>query len=122
MGLKELYGESIRERDRAIAEAQRLRDVLTLHGIPFDSTPGSSYDTYTGSGSGSGSGSRSESYRRDSTTTGTAISSPDSSRHTLSATPTASFSGSRVDYDQTGIDFVLAYGSRGRAAYPSPPP
>lgn len=125
--MKELYANTTRERDVAVSDNQRLRDILKVHGIHFDmATPSASYGTtmpsYTGSVSGSASGSFG---RQDSNTTGFSP-SPIHSRQSPHQMQTGSASqipnNRGLDMDQLGIDFVLAYDSHGRPAYPSPPP
>ncbi|TKX24234.1 transcription factor-like protein 12 [Elsinoe australis] len=111
--LKELYANTTRERDVAVSDNQRLRDILKVHGIHFDmATPSASYGTtmpsYTGSVSGSASGSFG---RQDSNTTGFSP-SPIHSRQSPHQMQTGSASqipnNRGLDMDQLGIDFVLA--------------
>lgn len=149
MRLKDLYSDSTRERDQALAEVDRLKALLSAHGLhvdmptPVSSNNNTAMHSYHGSSSGSNSGG----YRRDSENTSSAMSPITSStqgghfstshsgsisyqQHTPPAMgaaqlPASGFTsgGPPLDYDQLGVDFVLAYeNSRGRAAYPSPPP
>ncbi|KAG8629005.1 hypothetical protein KVT40_002870 [Elsinoe batatas] len=111
--LKELYTNVTRERDTAINDNQRLRDILKGHGIHFDmATPSASYGTTMPSYNGSVSGSASGSFgRQDSNTTGLSP-SPIHSRqspHQMQSGSAAQIPNNRgMDYDQLGIDFVLA--------------
>ena len=113
-------------------ENRRLRELLAAHGIPCDlASPGSSYNatmpSYTGSSTG---GSATGSFaRQDSNTTSyspTPLNGQQAQRfHSTpgqQTTGAAQMQQGRLDYDQLGLDFILAYDSRGRAAYPSPPP
>lgn len=137
--LKELYTKSIKERDAVVEENRRLRDLLSSHGISYDSSMiqlHSGSENYNASSSGSISGS----YRPGSDSTGASPaathgqpsqalsnSSPHSRRYNSPPNP-AQLPSSRLDYDQIGIDFVLTYDSQGNpifpraAPYPSPPP
>lgn len=126
--LKELYGNSTRDRDAHASENRKLRELLASHGIHYDfSTPNASFNSaYDGASSGSISGS----YRQDTASNGLSP-SPLHSSH-ANRTPTHAHAPSAalipsggLDYDQMGIDFVLTYDSSGRPirpAYPSPPP
>jgi hypothetical protein len=127
--MKEMFTDSSRERDamarerEAMAqEIQRLKGVLTAHGITDEAphmppTFARSESTY-GSSSASHSGS---SYNPGSTSTGY-TSPPQLTGTSTSSPPTqqARASNQRLDYDQIGIDFVLAYDNR--TPYLSPPP
>jgi len=135
MKLKELFGTTNKERDQAIMESRRLKDILTAHGIPFEyHTPATSYNASMPSYTGSSGGSVAGAYRQDSQTTAAMSPSPIHSHPSQSQTPGMGHQQSAaqaprggMDYDQLGIDFVLAYDSQGRPtfgrpAYPSPPP
>ena len=133
MQLKEVFGNTARERDQAIAECQRLKDILAHHGInPGLTTPGSSYNASMPSYTGSTSGSRSGSYRQDSASTAMSPSPINGQIPHMQASNAAHAQSAgqlppgALDYDQLGIDFVLAYDPHGRPhgrlAYPSPPP
>lgn len=132
--LKELYTKSVKERDQVADENRRLKELLASHGISYDfgQSPiqfqrGSNYNP-------SSSGSISGSYRPPSDSTSFSPPSvpgqlPQVSPRSHHTTPNsmAQLPSSRLDYDQIGIDFVLAYDSQGRpmqqaAPYPSPPP
>ncbi|GAB7347918.1 hypothetical protein MBLNU459_g5435t3 [Dothideomycetes sp. NU459] len=130
--LKELYGNSARDRDAIATENQKLKELLAAHGIAFDSlTPNASFNGMPVSYNGSSSGSISGSYRHESNTSGFSPPAPHS-HNQMSAQSAAAhhmaagqLPNNRLDYDQIGIDFVLTYDSQGqpyRAAYPSPPP
>lgn len=140
--LKEVYGDSTRERDQVYQENQRLKALLQQHGISYDfgETPvkfqrESSASNYGPSTSGSISGS----YGPGSDSTGFSPPPPNglpmqmthcqttSVQQTHMANGMAQLPSNRLDYDQIGIDFVLTYDSQGRptqttAPYPSPPP
>lgn len=134
--IKELYGNTTRDRDSIAVENQKLKELLAAHGIPYDNiTPGSGMQgIQSQSFNGSSSGSMSGSYLPDTNTSG--FSPPPLRSHessmTSSQTPgpqhsmvSGQLSNNRLDYDQIGIDFVLTYDTHGqpsRAAYPSPPP
>lgn len=125
--LKELYGNSTRDRDAVAIENQKLKELLAAHGISFDSiTPNASFNGMPVSYNGSSSGSISGSYQHESNTSGFSpppLRSQESmSGHHMTA---GQLPNNRLDYDQIGIDFVLTYDSQGqpyRVAYPSPPP
>ncbi|GAB7342652.1 hypothetical protein MBLNU457_g0810t2 [Dothideomycetes sp. NU457] len=128
--VKDLYGASAREKDQAVAEVARLKDILARHGIHYES-PASSYNASMPSYTGSTAGSVSGAYRQDSNTSAGMSPPPPMSSHMttppgLHGQPMQMSRGG-IDYDQLGIDFVLEYDSRGRPihgrpAYPSPPP
>ena len=137
--LKELFGTANKERDQAILESRRLKEILNVHGIPFENyTPATSYNASMPSYTGSSGGSVAGAYRQDSQTTAAMSPSPIHSHPSQSHTPgmgpgmghqhgAAQIPRGGMDYDQLGIDFVLAYDSQGRPtfgrpAYPSPPP
>lgn len=131
--LKEIFGNSTRDRDAVMAENQKLKELLAAHGITFDSlTPNASFRggvpvSYNGSSSGSISGS----YQHESNTSGfsppplrsqESMAGQSGAPHHMTA---GQLPNNRLDYDQIGIDFVLTYDSQGqpyRVAYPSPPP
>lgn len=138
--LKDVYAESTRERDRVQQENLRLKALLQQHGISYDfgDTPVKfQREESTGYGPSS-SGSISGSYQPGSESTGFSpppnglpIQMPTShmqqhqggmqqSQMSMSQLPS-----NQIDYDQTGVDFVLAYGSQNghmNANYPTPPP
>ena len=130
--LKELYGNTTKDRDSVVMENQKLKELLAAHGITYEGNAfqGVPPQSFNGSSSGSISGS----YRHDTNTSG--FSPPTLRTHdssmTSSQTPVQQRSmaasqlpNNHLDYDQIGIDFVLTYDSHGRpsrAAYPSPPP
>ena len=128
--LKEVYSDTsrerdtmVRERDSMATEVQRLKSVLTAHGITDDasripqnfqrreSTYGSA-SSASHSGSSYNPGTASTGYTSPPQMAGTSTSSP--------PTQQARASNQRLDYDQIGIDFVLAYDNR--TPYLSPPP
>ncbi|QIW97067.1 hypothetical protein AMS68_002585 [Peltaster fructicola] len=113
--LKELYTKSVKERDQVVDENRRLKELLASHGISYDfgQSPiqfqrGSNYNP-------SSSGSISGSYRPPSDSTSFSPPSvpgqlPPVSPRSHHTTPNsmAQLPSSRLDYDQIGIDFVLA--------------
>lgn len=126
--LKELYGSSVSDRDIAVSENKRLKELLIAHGISPDilqqpSNMRGMPASYNGSSSGSISGS----YRQGSSSAGFSpppLRSQDSQPMTMASA--GQLPTQHLDYDQIGIDFVLTYDPQGRpyerAAYPSPPP
>jgi hypothetical protein len=130
--LKEVYTDTSRERDTIVrerdgmaTEVQRLKSVLTAHGITDDAphmpqTYPRGESTYGSASSASHSGS---SYNPGTASTGY-TSPPQMAGTSTSSPPTqhqqARASNQRLDYDQIGIDFVLAYDNR--TPYLSPPP
>jgi len=130
--VKDLYGQTTREKDQALSEVARLRDILARHGVHYEhNTPATSYNASMPSYTGSSAGSVSGAYRQDSNTSAGMSPPPPMSSHMnsppgLHGQPPQMPRGG-IDYDQLGIDFVLEYDSRGRPiygrpAYPSPPP
>ncbi|KAI7240639.1 hypothetical protein KC330_g1179 [Hortaea werneckii] len=119
--LKELFGNTTRERDTFAEENRRLKELLAAHGIRYDfsATPikferGSSAHESSGYGPSS-SGSLSGSYAGGSESTNlspppplpgqqlTPNGVPSQPRmHTMAQLPS-----NRFDYDSVGIDFVL---------------
>lgn len=104
--LKDLFADVTQERDAAVADNHRLREILKAHGIQSDmGTPSTSYNasmpSYTGSTAGS--------YRHNSSVTALSQSPPNGQRSPLQMHTGhgPQLSGSRLDYDQLGIDFVL---------------
>ncbi|KAB8356424.1 hypothetical protein FH972_024007 [Carpinus fangiana] len=91
--LKEQYLQCSRERDNFAEENRRLKTLLAKHGINI---PGDLFDPISSSGSFSGS------YHGPSTST--SLSPPPNSGSTNTASPAPP----QLDYDQTGIDFVLS--------------
>jgi len=132
--LKELYSQAARDRDNAQAEVNRLKEVLKSHGFNADlASPSTSYNTtmpsYHGSTNGSVAGSRQDSYTTGlspSPINGAASRSPPQQQMQNGYGAQLPATHNQMDYDQLGIDFVLAYGNPapnlGRQAYPSPPP
>lgn len=114
--LKELFGTANKERDQTMLEVRRLKDILTAHGIPFEyHTPATSYNASMPSYTGSSGGSVAGAYRQDSQTTAAMSPSPIHSHPSQSQTPgmgqqhsAAQIPRGGMDYDQLGIDFVLA--------------
>jgi len=142
--LKEIFGNTTKERDAVIEENRRLKELLAQHGISYDfgQSPLSFKRENSGGYGPSSSGSISGSYRMGSESTGTNF-SPPHLQHQGSSGPMsggippqqppqrnmAQLPTNRLDYDQIGIDFVLTYDSQGRpmmagpnGPYPSPPP
>ncbi|GAB7342650.1 hypothetical protein MBLNU457_g0810t1 [Dothideomycetes sp. NU457] len=108
--VKDLYGASAREKDQAVAEVARLKDILARHGIHYES-PASSYNASMPSYTGSTAGSVSGAYRQDSNTSAGMSPPPPMSSHMttppgLHGQPMQMSRGG-IDYDQLGIDFVL---------------
>jgi hypothetical protein len=138
--LKDIYGETTRDRDRVLQENQRLKALLQHHGISYDfgETPVKFHRENSAGYGPSSSGSISGSYQPGSESTG--FSPPPNGMPIQMPVPhQQQFSGdmqqsqmsmsqlpsNQIDYDQTGVDFVLAYGSQNRpmpASYPTPPP
>jgi hypothetical protein len=126
--LKEVFTDAARERDAFAEENRRLKEILMAHGISYDlSSPSSGLQHVGSSYGGSSTGSVSGGY-----TNSTGYTSPPSARGqgSLSAPPgqanlslspqqTQQQNNCGLDYDQLGIDFVLAYD---RKPYLSPPP
>lgn len=134
--LKEMFGNTTRERDAFAEENRRLKELLAAHNIHYDfsATPVKFERSSSGYGPSS-SGSISGSYVNGSDSTNFSPPPPlpgqQVSPNGLPPQPRmpnmAQLPRSRLDYDQIGIDFVLTYDSRGRpvqipAPYPSPPP
>lgn len=138
--LKDVYAESTRERDRVQQENIRLKGLLQQHGIAYDfsETPVKfQREGSTGYGPSS-SGSISGSYQPASESTGFSpppngmpiqMPVPHLQQHQGSMPQSqmnmAQLPSNQVDYDQTGVEFVLAYGSQNQhmqATYPTPPP
>ncbi|KAL9055848.1 MAG: hypothetical protein Q9162_003274 [Coniocarpon cinnabarinum] len=125
--LKDNYAACSRERDAWEAEARRLSDILTAHGIQV---PQGSFSPAPGHPSSSGSLSGSYPHNSASTSQTTLPSASNGFANTVvpplphSVTPPGNIPksqpASNVDYDQTGIDFVLTYDPH--VPYPSPPP
>ncbi|KAF2084017.1 hypothetical protein K490DRAFT_76129 [Saccharata proteae CBS 121410] len=119
--LKEVFGNTSRERDAIAEENRRLKELLAAHGIAYDaSSPGAGFNrmgsSYGGSSSGSMSGGTS--YNPGSASTG--YTSPPQMGHAMPALPNngqmhppqqqqghLQRPNNSVDYDQIGIDFVL---------------
>ena len=118
----------------------RLKQLLQQHGISYDFGESPVQFTREGSAFGAGpssSGSISGSYP---TASDSEFSPPPPNGMPLQMSPgsngtmqhshmqngMAQLPSNRLDYDQIGIDFVLAYDSQGRPQmrnpYPSPPP
>jgi hypothetical protein len=135
--LKEMFTTTTKERDAIAEENRRLKDLLASHGISYDfaAVPmkfsredSSSYDNSTG---GSTAGSY-QLHRSESTSTN--LSPPHSHgqiplQHGTAINQTMPLPNNNYDYDQIGIDFVLAYDPQGNpifhdpngaGAYPSP--
>jgi len=135
--LKELFSNTMRERDAVAEENRRLKDLLAAHGIRYDfqTTPIKFQREHSGYGpSSSGSISGSYAAGSDSTSFSPPPPVPGHPQVTPNGMPPqphmqsmAQLPSDRLDYDSIGIDFVLTYDSRGRpiqvpAPYPSPPP
>ncbi|KAF2099770.1 hypothetical protein NA57DRAFT_55712 [Rhizodiscina lignyota] len=116
--LKEVYSDTSRERDTMarereamVQEIQRLKNLLAAHGISDESahmaqTFQRTESAYHGSSSASHAGS---SYNPGTASTG--YTSPPQMAGTSAGSPPtqqARASNQRLDYDQIGIDFVLA--------------
>ena len=135
--LKEMFTTTTKERDAIAEENRRLKDLLASHGISYDfaAVPmkfsredSSSYGNSTG---GSTAGSY-QLHRSESTSTN--LSPPHSHgqiplQHGTAINQTMPLPNNNYDYDQIGIDFVLAYDPQGNpifhdpngaGAYPSP--
>jgi hypothetical protein len=135
--LKDVYAESTRERDKVQQENIRLKALLQQHGISyeFSETPVKFQREQSAGYGPSSSGSISGSYPPGSESTGFSpppngmpiqMPVPHMQQHQGSMqqsqmTNMAQLPSNQIDYDQTGVDFVLAYGSQMRS-YPTPPP
>jgi hypothetical protein len=136
--LKEMFTTSTKERDAIAEENRRLKDLLASHGISYDfaAVPmkfsredSSSYGYSTG-------GSTAGSHQPRSESTSTNLSPPHGHgqiplQSGTAINQTMPLPNNNFDYDQIGIDFVLAYDSQGNpifqdpnsaGAYPSPSP
>jgi len=132
--VKEVFGNTARERDQLAEEVRKLKEIIAAHGISYDlSTPPTNAFGRTGSTSyGSSGGSISGSYGPSTNSTG--YTSPPNmppyappqvpgsnpnmqqqQQHMAQQVPP----NGNMDYDQIGIDFVLTYD---RTPYLSPPP
>lgn len=141
--LKEMFTTTTKERDAVAEENRRLKELLASHGISYDfaSNPVTfSREDSSGYGPSSGGGSQSGSYYNShSESTSTSFSPPhNQAQRPLQPTPggmnpaqiPAQLPNNNLDYDQLGIDFVLAYDSQGNpilpnsvaGAYPTPSP
>ena len=116
MQLREVYTGSVQERNAVLDENRKLKELLRLHGIAFPHGGGG--------GSSPGGQTNGRSSSRAVTAGGSALSHSDHSSplqfHSHATTPTAfgaagadpsfaaMYSTSEEDYDQMGVDFVLA--------------
>lgn len=118
--LKEVYGDAIRDRDVFAEENRKLRELLAANGLSYllDSIPTKPMKVPPSS-----SGSISGSYPAPSSAS--SRSPPPQKQSPIGGPPTArsrngnSKPSGTDDYDQLGIDFVLAYDNRN--PYLSPP-
>jgi hypothetical protein len=132
------------DKEKLAEENKNLKSTLAQNGIPWSANSGAQDDLisnpslgYTSSASVSGSyapGSH-NAFTPPLTSQSTAPSASPSSQAPLSSTPVLASgqqmrnmtqqhaaSGRGVDYEQTGIDFVLTYDNHPSKAYLSPPP
>lgn len=143
--LKDVFADSTRERDKVQQENLRLKALLQQHGISYDFTETPvTFQREQSTGYGpSSSGSISGSYPAGSESTGFSpppngmpiqmpVSHVQQQQGAMQQLQTPNSmaqlpANQQVDFDQVGVDFVLAYDSLGRpintsAPYPSPPP
>lgn len=118
--LKEEFGNTTRERDAYKEECRKLREILATHGIQAPhprNLPSPANAQPSSSGSFSGSYAAPSSATSNSPPPGNRV-----QQHAMPgpAVTTMPPSNTGIDYNQVGIDFVLAYDHR--APYPSPPP
>jgi len=114
--LKEVFGQTTRERDAFAEENKRLREILAAHGIQWDhASPGPALNRM-GSSFGGSTSSLSGSYAPGSASTGYTSPPNMPSRPPPPLPPGAPFDQQQMqqhqhqqglDYDQIGIDFVL---------------
>ncbi|OJD33758.1 bzip-type transcription factor [Diplodia corticola] len=116
--LKDVFGNTARERDAIAEENRRLKELLAAHGIPFDSnSPASVFQQMAGSSyGGSSRGSVSGSYHAGTASTGYTSPPPSMPARTAPGLPMQGIppqhnqlqpAQTGMDYDQIGIDFVL---------------
>jgi hypothetical protein len=121
--LKEIFGNTAKERDAYADENRRLKELLAANGIAFDMiSPRGLPSSYGGSSSGSISGSYAPGSAGFSPTPGAGV---HGQRTPVSQQNLAQLPRGGLDYDQIGIDFVLTYGENPqyeRTPYLSPPP
>ena len=118
--LKETFGTTTRERDAYKEECRKLREILAAHGIKVPSMqalPSPTNPQPSSSGSFSGSYAPPSSATSHSPPPGNQIQHLSASGQGPVPMPPPA---NNTDYDQVGIDFVLAYDHR--VPYPSPPP
>lgn len=143
--LKEIFGNSARERDAVVEENRKLKELLAQHGISYDfASPEIKFERQAVGYGVSSSGSISGSYRDSSQSSPPPlhpgqkhqqyqVQPHNGQQQHLAHIPTPSHHSmaqghnNQLDYDQIGIDFVLTYDSQGRPIrpqppYPSPPP
>ena len=120
MRLKETYSRAVQDKNSYAKENQEIRELLQLHGIPFVETKRKlpSIGIGTSSYGGSSSDSRSGSYPHNQSfspaeTVGSGVISPAShnpprTNSEQSGAQTLLPLHQGLDYDQIGIDFVLA--------------
>ena len=127
--LKEVFGNTVKERDAFAEENRKLRDLLAANGIQIDlqspTGPHGLHSSYGGSSSGSISGSYPPGSAGFSPTPPGGIHGQ-GQRAPISQQNLAQVPQGGLDYDQLGIDFVLTYGDTPqkyeRTPYLSPPP
>ncbi|KAF2157608.1 hypothetical protein K461DRAFT_21427 [Myriangium duriaei CBS 260.36] len=111
MRIKELYTGMVQERDVALADNNRLREMLKAHGIQVDlATPSTSYNATMPSYASSNGGSMSTGYRHDSNATALSqspLNGQSRSPPQMQTGHAAQIPGTGMDYDQLGIDFIL---------------
>ncbi|KAL1636129.1 hypothetical protein SLS58_009978 [Diplodia intermedia] len=119
MRLKDVFGNTARERDAIAEENRRLKELLAAHGIAFDSnSPSSVFQQMAGSSyGGSSRGSVSGSYNAGTASTGYTSPPPSMPARSAPGMPMQGISPQHnqlqqpaqtgMDYDQIGIDFVL---------------
>jgi len=100
LNLKDLYEETVKERNLVQAENGKLRQLLADHGITYTSNmPGIKHEI-------SSSDSFSGSFRTPSSTSGTRSPPPTQEHESHKRMPSAP---KGFDHGQAGIDFVVAY-------------
>ncbi|KAI9709260.1 MAG: hypothetical protein M1820_003380 [Bogoriella megaspora] len=121
--LKEVFGNTVKERDAFAEENRKLKELLAAHGITVDlQSPNGFQSAYGRSSSGSISGSYQPGSAGFSPTPPGGV---QTLRAPVSQQNLAQLPQGGLDYDQLGIDFVLTYDdypTYERKPYPSPPP
>lgn len=122
--LKEHFASVTRDKDNLYQENQQLKALLAQHGIPWNGSGGIDELSRLG-------GSSTSNYATDSsigTFSGPSSDTVSPGEPNIQAFPSKGQqqwpgrSNPNIDYDQTGIDFVLTYDNSQDSHNPSPPP